>query len=86
MGEFIDVYSKTTGKKHRVPAHFMDNPRIAAPFRKTPKASAAEPRDLGTATPATDVITVPSEDPKDKSTTLPGSPGATETPAAGAKE
>lgn len=86
MGEFVDVYSKATGKKHRVPAHFMDNPRLAAPFRKTPKASAAETRELGTATPTTDVITVPSEDPKDKSTTLPDTSGSTETPAAGAKE
>lgn len=77
MGEFIDVYSKKTGKKHRVPAHFMDNPRLAAPFRKTPKQTAAETRALGTATPATDVITVPSEDPSNTNT---------ETPAAGAKE
>lgn len=86
MGEFIAVYSKATGKKHRVPAHVMDNPRLSAPFRKTPKQNAAETRALGSATPATDVITVPSEDPKDKSTTLPDTPGATETPAAGAKE
>lgn len=71
MSEFIDVYSKKTGKKHRVPAHFMDNPRLAAPFRKTPKQTAAETRALGTATPATDVITVPSEDPDSTTTSTP---------------
>ena len=77
MGEFIDVYARATGKKHRVPAHFMDQPRLAAPFRKTPKQNAADTRALGSATPTTDEITVPSEDPANRNT---------ETPAAGAKE
>lgn len=75
---FVDVYSKKTGKKHRVPAHFMDNPRLAAPFRKTPKQNAAETRALGSATPATDVVTTPLEDTTENTTT--------ETPAAGDKE
>lgn len=75
MAEFVDVYASATGKKHRVPAHFMDNPVLSKPFRKTPKASAAETRAAGSATPATDVVTAAS-----------ANPSTTETPAAGAKE
>lgn len=54
---FIDVYSKATGRKHRVPEHFMDNPVLAAPFRKTPKTRGAE---TTSATPETDVVTATS--------------------------
>lgn len=75
MGDFIDVYNKATGKKHRVPAHFMDNPRLAAPFRKTPKQTAAETAAMGSATPGTDVTS-----------TTPAHPPTTETAAAAAKE
>ncbi|GAW54745.1 hypothetical protein [Nocardioides sp. PD653] len=71
---FVDVYSTATGKKHRVPAHFMTNPRLSRPFRKTPKATAAETRALGSATPGTDVVTTTPENP---------TPSTTETPAAG---
>lgn len=69
---FIDVYSKATGRKHRVPEHYMDNPVLARPFRKTPKTRAAE---TTSATPETDVVS-----------TTPGTRRTTETPAAGDKE
>ncbi|MEP7738528.1 hypothetical protein ABKW28_12800 [Nocardioides sp. 31GB23] len=51
---FIDVYSKATGRKHRVPEHYLTNPVLAKPFRKTPKTRAAE---TSSATPETDVVT-----------------------------
>lgn len=57
MGQFVNVYSRATGLKHRVPAHWMDHPTLSKPFRKTPKQTAAETRALGSATPATDVVT-----------------------------
>ena len=69
---FIDVYAKATGRMHRVPEHFMTNPVLAAPFRKTPKTRAAE---TTSATPETDVVTSTS-----------GTHRTTETPAAGDKE
>ena len=72
---FVDVYATATGKKHRVPAHFMTHPTLSRPFRKTPKATAAETRAMGSATPGTDVVS-----------TTPDNPSTNETPAAGAKE
>ncbi len=57
MAEFINVYAKDTGLKHRVPAHWMEHPTLSKPFRKTPKQNAADTRALGSATPATDVVT-----------------------------
>jgi hypothetical protein len=75
MAEFVDVYSRATGRKHRVPAHYLDNPVLSQQFRKTPKASAAETRATGSATPATDAATAPA---------VPAP--TTETPAAGDKE
>lgn len=72
---FVDVYSRKTGRKHRVPAHFMENPRLAAPFRKTPKQRNTEAAP-GSATPGTDVTT----------TTPANHPTTTEPPAAGEKE
>lgn len=70
MGKFVNVYSRTTGDKHRVPAHWMDHPTLSKPFRKTPKQRASETQS---ATPVTDVVTAASANP-------------TETPAAGAEE
>lgn len=81
---FVDVYSKATGKKHKVPAHFMEHPTLSRPFRKTPKQTAAETAALGSATPGTDVIAMTPENPD---TTPPAdTPSATDTPAAGDKE
>lgn len=74
MAEFINVYAKDTGVKHRVPAHWMSHPTLSKPFRKTPKQSAAETRAMGSATPATDVVTPDA------------SASTTDTPAAGDKE
>lgn len=74
MAQFIDVYAKDTGVKHRVPAHYMDNPVLSRPFRKTPKPGTTEATDgpspaAETATPVTDVVTA--------------TPATTDTPAAG---
>lgn len=69
---FINVYSKATGRKHRVPEHFLTHPVLSKPFRKTPKTRAAE---TTSATPETDAVTATS-----------GDPSTTETPAAGDKE
>jgi hypothetical protein len=33
---FVDVYSKTTGRKQRVPEHWLDHPTLGRNFRKTP--------------------------------------------------
>jgi hypothetical protein len=72
MAEFVDVYSRATGKKHRVPAHYLDNPVLSRPFRRTPKASAAEARAAESATPATDDVTTPSVDPAPTTETASG--------------
>lgn len=72
MADFVDVYAKATGKKHRVPAHWLEHATLGQLFRKTPKVSAAETRALGSATPATDVVTA--------------TPANPDTPAAGDKE
>lgn len=70
MAKFVDVYDKTTGRKHRVPEHFLDNPVLSRPFRKTPKTRDTE---TTSATPETDAITSTAS-------------GTNETPAAGDKE
>lgn len=70
MDGFVDVYSKATGVKHRVPPHYLDNPRLMKPFRKTPKtreAAAEQPANEGTVVSQTGDAT-------------------TDTPAAGDKE
>lgn len=38
--KFVTVASKATGRKQAVPAHFLDNPILAAPFRELPSARA----------------------------------------------
>ena len=73
MGEFIDVYVKRTGKKQRVPAHWMKHPTLSKPFSKTPRSKASDKAPL--ATPVTD-----------DAPASPENPSTTETPAAGAKE
>ena len=37
-GDWVDVYSKTTGRKQVVPARFLDHPVLGADLRKTPLA------------------------------------------------
>lgn len=41
---FINVYAKTTGEKHKVPAHWLDVPSIAKQFTKTPRQRKADER------------------------------------------
>lgn len=83
MAEFVDVYAKATGQKHRVPAHWMTHPTLSKPFRKTPKQRATDGTNTdpaaGSVTPGTDVATTA---PDLDTTTTP----TTETPAAGDKE
>lgn len=40
---FVDAYSKTTGKKQRVPAYFLDHPVLGKNLRKTPLQTKREP-------------------------------------------
>ena len=51
---FVDAYSKKTGKKVRVPAHFIGHPVLGKPFNKTPrqKAADAQAEDSATTTKA----------------------------------
>lgn len=75
---FVDVYSKATGARHRVPAHWMDHPTLGKPFRKTPLPHTGGAAAAETATPVADVVTSTPDHPTAETTT--------ETPAAGAKE
>lgn len=36
MNGFVTAYSKNTGRKVRVPAHFLDHPVLGKDLRKTP--------------------------------------------------
>lgn len=36
MAKKVRVYSKTTGRKQAVPAHWLDHPVLGADFSKTP--------------------------------------------------
>ena len=38
----VDVYRKDTGEKVRVPARWLDHPKLGEPFAKTPRQKAAE--------------------------------------------
>lgn len=40
--DFISVYSRATGEKHLVPAHFIEVPGIAKNFRLTPRQRKAD--------------------------------------------
>ena len=42
--EFVDAYVIATGKKRRIPRHWLDHPTLGAPFRLTPKAAAKQRR------------------------------------------
>lgn len=42
--KFVNVYSSTTGEKVRVPAHWMEHPKLSRGLRKTPLQKAAEKR------------------------------------------
>ena len=35
MPEFVDAVVKATGRKQRIPAHWLDHPTLGAPFRLT---------------------------------------------------
>ena len=39
-GDWVDVYSKSTGNKQVVPARWLDHPVLGAGLRKTPLARA----------------------------------------------
>ncbi|WGX98725.1 hypothetical protein [Nocardioides sp. L-11A] len=42
MDGFVEVYAKSTGRKQRVPEHWLDHPVLSRDFEKTPSARAAE--------------------------------------------
>jgi len=44
MSNFITAYSKRTGKKVRVPAHFFDVPSLSRDLSKTPRQNKADER------------------------------------------
>jgi hypothetical protein len=44
----IKVYRKDTGEIVRVPEHWMDNPSLSKPFRKTPSQKARETQQTST--------------------------------------
>lgn len=48
MADFVTAYSKKTGKKHRIPAHYLEIDSPAFAFSKTPPRKRTE-----SATPAT---------------------------------
>lgn len=50
MPQFISVYSKATGEKHRVPEHFLTVPSIARNFNKTPRQRKREADEAPVAT------------------------------------
>jgi hypothetical protein len=66
MDQFVDVYAKDTGKKHRIPPHWLDHPVLGKPFRKTPKTRAADGPEPDAAT-SVDATPIP--------------PSSTDTPA-----
>jgi hypothetical protein len=71
MDDFISVYAKATGVKHRVPAHFMTVPSIAKHFTKTPRQRRREAEKRPARRRRTSPVAIPSN---------------TETPIAGEKE
>lgn len=40
--DFVNVYSKATGRKRSIPPHWLDNERLMAPFEKTPLQKLAD--------------------------------------------
>lgn len=48
MSEFVTVYAKSTGKKQRIPAHWIDHPVLGKDFALTPSQKA---KDRITGTP-----------------------------------
>jgi hypothetical protein len=47
---FVDAYSKRTGKKVRVPGHFIGHPVLGKGFNKTPRQKAADSQAEDSAT------------------------------------
>lgn len=48
MPEFVHVWSKRTGRRHSVPAHYLDNPFLMRPFRKAPPGDVEKSSDPST--------------------------------------
>ena len=46
MSKFVEVVASATGRKQRVPEHWIDHPVLGAPFK--PKPSARATRSAGT--------------------------------------
>ena len=60
MDRFVEVAVKATGKKQRIPAHWLDHPILGAGFKLSPSSEARHPQPrqqeqaATTATAATD--------------------------------
>lgn len=66
MGQFVEVYSKTTGRKQVVPARWLDHPRLGRDFQTTPKARARRGAQTSTAQVETPVEQADSSSAVDK--------------------
>lgn len=71
MTEFVDAYSTATGRKQRVPAHYLDHPVLGKGLAKTPRIKAREKA---------------AETPADTTSSQTVQVTGDETPATGAKE
>lgn len=56
--QFVTVYVKATGRAQDVPAHYLDNDVLFAPFRKTP-LSPEQQRKADAAVAAANPTTTP---------------------------
>lgn len=50
--KFTNAYNSTTGEKVRIPAAWLDHPKLSKGFRKTPLQKAADTKQAATSQPA----------------------------------
>lgn len=81
MKHFVDVYDKKTGKKQKVPPHYLDNPVLMRPFSRTPKSKAADQAAASSTTTSTSSTSSDAGTPS-----APATHRTTETRAPGDKE
>lgn len=88
MPEFVTVVVEATGRKQRVPAHYMDNPVLSRGLRLAPSAAVAED-DATPARPARRPgfrAATPASGSADTTTSPDGTEPPAETPATGEEE
>jgi len=69
MSNFITAYSKRTGKKVRVPAHFFDVPSLSRDLSKTPRQNKADERKPRPEPKASEPVASSDSAPAEASTT-----------------